>query len=56
MAKCMYAYFVLALFMQFYQESLFVNLSIVIQFFVFFSLLIKHKVSIKIDWGRKGKG
>ena len=55
MAKCMYAYFVLALFMQFYQESLFVNLSIVIQFFVFFSLLIKHNVSFKIDWSRKGK-
>lgn len=45
LAKCMYAYMVYALVMQFYQESLFVNLSLVIQYMVVFILLMKHNVS-----------
>ena len=45
LAKCMYAYMVYALVMQFYQESLFVNLSLVIQYMVVFILLMNHNVS-----------
>ena len=45
LAMCMYAYVAFALVMQFYQESLFVNLSIVIQYLVIFTLLIKHDIS-----------
>ena len=45
-AKCLYAYFVFAMVMQFYQENLFVNLSLVIQYIVIFNLLIKRNFSI----------
>lgn len=47
-AKCLYAYFVFAMVMQFYQENLFVNLSLVIQYVVIFNLLIKKNFSISI--------
>lgn len=46
LAKCIYAYIVFALVMQFYQESLIVNLSYVIQYTVAFILILKHKVSL----------
>lgn len=39
-SRCMYAYFVFALVMQFYQESLFVNLSVVLQYAIFFFLIL----------------
>lgn len=52
MAKCMYAYFVLALVMQFYQESLFVNLSMVIQFWVLYFLLIRHDFTLSLGLDR----
>lgn len=49
LAKCIYAYIVFALVMQFYQESLIVNLSFVIQYTVAFILILKHKVSFVIE-------
>lgn len=48
LAKCIYAYIVFALVMQFYQESLIVNLSFVIQYTVAFILILKHKVSFPL--------
>lgn len=53
LAKCLYTYFIFALVMQFYQESLFVNLSTVIQFTIIFSMLIKHDTSITLDFSKK---
>lgn len=46
-AKCIYTYLTVPLVMQFYQESLMVNLSILIQFSVLFWLLVQQKYSIK---------
>jgi len=45
-AKCLYAYLTVPLVMQFYQESLIVNLSILIQFSVLFWLLVQKKYSL----------
>ena len=47
--KSIYAYIVFALVMQFFQESLIVNLSYVIQYAVAFILILKHKVSLVFE-------
>lgn len=49
LAKCIYAYIVFALVMQFFQESLIVNLSYVIQYTVAFILILKHKISLVFE-------
>lgn len=55
MAKCMYAYIVFALVMQFYQESLFVNLSYVLQYAIFFTLIIRHRMRFTFSNTNNGK-